>query len=208
MPAGFSDDDARAAFRAAIESIERASCAEVVVAVRRHSSTYRHAHLIAGIAGAVAAHAYMLFGDHPFSTPSLFWGPIVAGLIVGLASTLVLPLERWATSAAKRRAAVQRAARATFVDRGIRRTRQATGILVYVSIVERMAELVADDGVVAKVSKEDWDAACVTIDGAVARGGVATARALHALAPILAHALPPGGDDVNELPDDMDVGHA
>jgi putative membrane protein len=208
VPAGFSDDDARAAFRAAIESIERASCAEIVVAVRRHSSTYRHAHLLAGIAGAVAAHAYMLFGDHPFSTPSLFWGPIVAGLIVGLASTLVLPLERWATPASRRRRAVQRAARATFVDRGIRRTRGATGVLVYVSIVERMAELVADDGVVAAVSKEDWDAACAKVDAAVAHGGVATARALQTLAPILAHALPSSPDDINELPDDMDVGHA
>ena len=206
MPAGFSDDDARAAFRAAIESIERASCAEVVVAVRRHSASWHHAHLLAGVAAAIAAHAYMLFAAHPFSTPALFWGPIVAGVLVGVASTLVLPLERWATPRSRRRDAVRRAARATFVERGIRRTRDATGILVYISVVERMAELIADDGILAAVSAEDWAAACAAVDAAVADGAVATARALERLAPILAHALPAPHDDVNELPDDMDIG--
>jgi len=208
VPAGFSDDDARAAFKAAVESIERASRAEVLVAVRRHSASWHHVHLIAGIAAAIAAHGYMLFASQPFSTASLFWGPIVAGLIIGLASTQILPLERWATPPAWRRAAVQRAARATFVERGIRRTREATGVLVYISIVEQMAELVADDGVVAAVAADDWRAACATIDAAVAGGGLATARALGVLAPLLAHALPGRADDINELPDEMDEGHA
>jgi putative membrane protein len=206
VPAGFSDDAARAAFQAAIRAIESESAAEVVVSVRRQSAPWLHAHLIVGILVAIAADAYMLLSSTPFSTMSLLVDPIVAGGVVGLASALVLPVRRWLTPRRMRRRAVRAAARAAFVDRGIRRTRDATGILVYVSVVERMAEVVADDGVLAAISEGEWRPIADAIDAAVARGGVATARAVAALAPALGAALPRGTDDVNELPDELHVG--
>lgn len=174
------------------------------MSVRRQSARWTHAAVLAGALGAIAAHAYMLYADHPFSTNALFVDPILAGLVVGLASTLVLGLRRWLTPVSWRRAAVTQAARATFVDRGIRRTRAGSGVLVYVSIVEQMAELVADDGVLANVKDDAWRAACARIDGAVARGPDAVAQEIVALRPLLAKALPPRDDDENELPDDVD----
>lgn len=205
MPAGFADDAAHDAFRGAIRAVEEASSAEVVVSVRRQSAPWWHAHLIAGIATAIAAHAYMLYSSQPFSTSALLAGPILAGLLGGWASTLVLGVKRWLTPPGRRRAAVRTAARAAFVERGIGRTRGKTGILVYVSLVERMAEVVADDGVTAAVADSDWPAKIAAIDAAVADGGVATARAVAALAPTLGPLLPRSHEDVNELPDDLHV---
>lgn len=206
MPAGFADDAARAAFKRAIETIEGGSAAEIVVAVRRQAASWAHAHLVVGIVAGVAALAFMLFSAEPFGTTALLVDPIVAGVVVGLASTLVLPVRRWLTPRRLRRRAVVTAARATFVERGIRRTTGATGVLVYVAVVERMAEVVADDGVTDAVPEAEWRAACAAIDAAVARGPAATARALAALAPLLARALPRAHDDVNELSDDLHVG--
>lgn len=206
MPAGFADDAAHDAFREAIHAVEGASSAELVVSVRRQSAPWLHAHLIAGILAAIAAHAYMLYSSQPFSTSALLVGPIGAGAIVGLASTLVLGVKRWLTPAHRRRVAVRTAARASFVDRGIGRTLGKTGVLVYVSVVEEMAEVVADDGVAACVADSEWADRVAAIDAAVPRGAVATARAIAALAPLLGRLLPRGKDDINELPDDLHVG--
>ena len=206
MPAGFADDAAHDAFREAIQAVEGASSAEVVVSVRRQSAYWLHAHLIAGILAAIAAHAYMLYASQPFSTDALLAGPILAGAIVGAASTVVLGVKRWLTPRGRRRSVVRTRARAAFVERGIGRTSAKTGVLVYVSIVERMAEVVADDGVAACVAEAEWAERVAAIDAAVARGGVATARAIAALAPLLGRMLPRAHDDINELPDDLHVG--
>jgi putative membrane protein len=205
VPAGFADDAAHEAFRKAIHAVEGSSSAEVVVSVRRQSAPWLHAHLIAGILGGIAAHAYMLYASQPFSTSALLAGPIGAGAIIGLASTVVLGVKRWFTPVHRRRAAVRTAARASFVDRGIGRTSGKTGILVYVSIVEQMAEVIADDGVAACIADGEWAERVAAIDAAVAHGGRATATAVAALAPLLARHLPRGADDVNELPDDLHV---
>jgi putative membrane protein len=205
VPAGFADDAAHDAFREAIHAVEGASSAEVVVSVRRQSAPWLHAHLIVGILAGIAALAYMLYASTPFSTDALLAGPILAGVAVGGASTLVLGAKRWFTPAGRRRAAVRTAARASFVDRGIGRTRGKTGILVYVSIVERMAEVVADDGIAACVAEAEWAERIAAIDAAVARGATATARAVGALAPLLGRHLPRSADDINELPDDLHV---
>ena len=205
MPGGFADDAARAAIRDAVRAIEDCSAAEVVVAVRRQSSPWTAAHLIVGVLAAIAAHAYMLFAPTPFSTTALFTGPILAGGLLGAASTLILPLPRWLVPASRRRRVVAARARATFVERGIRRTRGATGVLVYVSVAERMAEVVADDGVVAAVDERDWRPLVAAIDDAARQGGVAVGAAIARLAPVLAAALPRGADDVNELADDLHV---
>lgn len=206
MPAGFADVAARGAFRDAIHAVEGASAAEVVVAVRRQSAQWMHTYWVCGALAAIAADAFMLYSHQPFSTTSLLVDPIVAGVVIGLLSTLVLPLRRWLTPRAMRRRAVTRAGRATFVERGIRRTSGHTGILVYVSVVEQMAEVVADDGVVAVVPEDAWRTAVAAIDAAVARGPVATGQAIAALAPILGQVLPRAHDDVNELSDDLHVG--
>ncbi len=205
MPSGFADDAARAAFREAIKTIEGGSAAEIVVAVRRHSAPWTHAHLAVGVVFAIAAHVYMILGAEPFSDVAILAGPIVVGLIAGLASTQVQAVERWLTPPAMRRRTVLAAARATFVERGVRRTTGGTGILVYVSTVERHAELVADDGVLSAVDADEWRAACAKVAAAVGKGGVATAWALADLAPLLSKALPRSHDDVNELPDDLHV---
>jgi putative membrane protein len=205
MPAGFLDQDAKQAFGDVIRAVEEGSAAEAMVAVRVQSSRWLHAHLIVGCGAAVAALAFMLFASYPFSTTSIFFDPIISGILVGAASTLVRPVKRWLTPRRARRAAVRTAALATFHEKGVRLTRSRTGILVYISIVEQMAEVVADAGVLdaVKTREKEWHAAVAAIDAAVQRGGVATARAAAGLAPLLGGCLPRQLDDLNELPDEV-----
>ena len=100
------------------------------------------------------------------------------------------PLVRWLTPAARRRSAVEAAARAMFVERSVHQTRSRCGVLVSCALAERQAAVVPDVGVAAAVplaTLTGWERNLTT---ALARGGVATAEAVAALAPTFAEAVP------------------
>lgn len=200
MSARFLDDAARAAFKRAIESIEGSTSIEVVIAVRRRSATYRHANVIVGALVAVFGLAAMMYSDHEFSSTSIVIDPFVVGLVAGWLVELLPDVKRLLTPASHRHRQVLRAARATFVERGVHNTRDRSGILVYLSWLERHAVLVADSG----LPKDAFPTADATLTAAMRRGGPAVAEALEALIAPIASAMPRRPDDVNELPDDID----
>lgn len=200
----FLDSDARAAFQRAIEAVENASAVEVVVAVRRRSGGYRHANVAIGAATAFAALAATLYSRHVFSLPSILVDPFVLGVLAGLAVELVHPLQRLLSPPAMRRRHVHRAARATFVERGVHNTTGRSGLLVYISWLEQQIALVADSGLSRALPDGALARAELDLTREMRAGGVAVARRLEALAEVMARALPHRADDVNELPDAID----
>lgn len=204
--ARFLDDDARTAFKRAIEAVEAASAVEVVVAVRRRSGSYHHVNAIVGAAVAFAALATMLFVDEEFSLTSTLVDPFVVGALAAGLVQLVPHLKRYLTPRSQRKRHVVRAAREAFVERGVHNTRARSGVLVYVSWLERQLALVPDSGLA-----QTWPAAArqraeAELEAAIAAGGAEVARRIEALAPELARAMPQTGDDLNELPDAIDEG--
>jgi putative membrane protein len=200
----FLDAAARAGFERAVQTIESASAAEIVIAVRRRSAGYLHAHVVVGAVVAIAALAVMLFAEDEFSLPSILIDPFVAGGIAGALIELAPGVQRLLTPAARRRAGVLRAARATFVERGVHNTTGRTGVLVYISWLEREVALVFDSGIERTFAAEPRAAAARALTAAMPAGGAAVAEALAQLAPPLAAAAPHRADDVNELPDAID----
>lgn len=84
-----------------------------------------------------------------------------------------------------------------------RRTRGRTGILIYLSMREHRAEILADEAIASKVHPDVWGDAMHAMlahlkDGRVADGMIAATEKVGA---ILAEHLPREGDDINELPD-------
>jgi putative membrane protein len=208
VPAAFLDGGGETALLDAVRVVEAASSAEVVIAVRRRSAAWLHAPVITGAVAAFAALAFMLFAPTTFSLPSILIDPFVIGALVGAATSQVHPLIRALTPRTRRRRAVHAAALVAFHDRGVHLTRARTGVLVYVSLLEQMAEVIADAGITAAVDSDALARATAAIDAAVAGGGDATARAIAALAPLLGAALPRAADDVNELADALHVDRA
>ncbi|RMH39980.1 MAG: hypothetical protein D6689_15120 [Deltaproteobacteria bacterium] len=201
----FVDEAGDRALRAAIKAIEARSAVEVVIAIRHHSGSYLHADLIAGIVAGWAALAFMLFSPFDFSLMSILIDPAVAGALVGLVHTQLPASRRWLTPRSRRRQRVAQAARATFFDKGVRRTRDRTGVLVYASLLERMVEVVADSGVVDAVDADAWRRTVTEIERTLAdaMNAVALAGAIEALGPVCERALPRAADDENELPDEV-----
>jgi len=204
VAARFLDDAARAAFAHAVETVENASAVEVVVAVRRRSAAYRQINVAIGAAVAFAGLAATLFSSHVFGLASILVDPFVLGIAAGALVELVPHAKRVLTPRAARHAQVTRAARATFVERGVHATTGRSGILVYISWLERDIALVADLGLARALPVGVLAAAEAKLTAAMPKGGAEVARALEALAPVMARAMPHRDDDVNELPDAID----
>jgi uncharacterized membrane protein len=82
-------------------------------------------------------------------------------------------------------------------------TAHNSGVLIYVQLVDRRIEIVADRGISAQVAQHEWDAICRRMEAAF-RDARFEAGALGAIAEItalLARHFPPRGDKANELPD-------
>jgi putative membrane protein len=198
--------EARRLATAAIAAIEAQTSAEVVVTLRRQSGDYAAADRLAGALAAFVCLLVLLFHPHPFAVATMPVDVIIAFAIGLFASARSAAVRRALTSAATRARLVATAARAAFVDQGVARTAQRTGLLVYVSLLERAVEVVADAGVDPAALGPAWTAALAALQAAVARGDVdAFHAALVTLGPPLAQALPRRADDRDELADTMEA---
>ena len=83
------------------------------------------------------------------------------------------------------------------------KTRGRTGVLLYVSLAEHRAEIVADKAIADQVQPEVWgDAMVALVDELKAgRPGHGIAAAVGKVGAVLAPILPPTIDNPNELPD-------
>ena len=206
MARRFLGDAATTAMRDAISAIEARSATELVVSVRARSAAYLHADILVGLIAGLATLAFLLFSPYPFALPWFLVDPILVGGLVALAASRLPPVRRALTPARVREARVRTAAGALFFEKGVHHTRERTGILLYVSLLERRALLVADAGVEREVPRREWRAATAAIDRVVAAGGdgVELARALAPLGDLVARHLPRRAGDLNELPDEVD----
>ncbi|MDZ7588275.1 MAG: hypothetical protein U5J78_03665 [Parasphingorhabdus sp.] len=84
-----------------------------------------------------------------------------------------------------------------------RRTMGLTGILIYVSMAEHRAEIVADEAITSKVAPEVWGDAMVALitELKLGRAGHGMAAAVGHVGAVLAQHLPKSGANPNELPD-------
>ena len=84
-----------------------------------------------------------------------------------------------------------------------RRTHGRTGVLIYLSLAEHRAEIVADEAIAAKVAPEIWGAAMATLVGEIRAGRAAAGMigAVEQVGTVLAEHFPRAEGDINELPD-------
>lgn len=92
-----------------------------------------------------------------------------------------------------------------FLAHGLHTTEQRTGVLIFVSLAERHAEIIADAGISAKVDGAVWQAAMDKLVGEIRVGGLADGliAAIESTGDVLAKHFPRGPRDRNELPDGL-----
>lgn len=197
-------EDAKKSLVEAVRSIEAKSAAEIVVTVRRRSASYLQTDFLLGsVFAAIALFTYS-YAPAEFDDDIAPLLIVVAWIAGALLSRSIPAVKRLLTTEDARRQAVSLAARAAFLEQGIDRTTGRTGVLAYVSLLERRVELVCDRGVPHQDIPE-WADVVAELQACMDRGSTAQAIAetLGKLRNGLGKALPVRADDVNELPDEV-----
>ena len=200
-PAKF-DDAAREALTNCVREIEKTTDAELVLVVRARSGFYRHADYLFGFLLAFAGLLFLLFSPFDFHQ---YWVAVDVGLLFLLGTFLSSrskKIRRLITSEKFRRDAVRQGAAAMFYEAGIANTRAEMGVLVYVSMLERRLELIADRGVLKSVPAMEWNEILFKLHQAGKNPEPQTLlTALCDLGVLLAKQIPATGENPNELPD-------
>lgn len=191
----------------AIKKAELLTSGEIVVVAARQSDDYVHVplHIAAGVALAVPFVLPFVSRFFPWSAISLFW-VFMAQLLVFIAVATVLslpPLRYWVTPKKLMHKYAHRNAAAQFLTVNTHGTGGRTGVLIFVSLEERYAEIIGDTAIASKVSQATWQS---IIDEMIPhlRDGRLTEGLVHAVERCgheLARHFPPGAANPNELPD-------
>jgi len=192
----------------AIKVAESKTSGEIVPMIVRRSSTIGHVpiillgvFIILFLALDVSAIQMEYLGE------SWLWYIFDVIVIVGLAvllSRLTL-LQRLLTSKADQEDQVDMRAEVEFYESGINKTQGATGILLFASLMEHRAVVLADQAISDKVPKETWSEICSLLISGIKNGnmGIAFSDAVKRCGDILAKEFPIQPGDVNELKDHL-----
>jgi putative membrane protein len=216
----FTDAD-RAKVTTAIAAAESNTSGEIVVVATPISDAYHDVGLHWALVPLFAVLAWaawrptalvwwynMLFGGWQ---PDPTLGELLTLLMVfaALAFTIALLILKWMplrlvlTPGATKHRRVRRRAVAIFQAAAAGRTTGKTGILIYLSLAERRAEIVADEAIHKLTDDHTWGEAMHALIEQVREGRAADGivAAIERVGAVLAEHFPRSADDRNEIPD-------
>ena len=94
-------------------------------------------------------------------------------------------------------------ARQVFAQLDVWDTEHNSGVLIYVQLMDRRIEILADRGISAKVGQHEWDAICRRMEDAFRerRFEQGVLDGIREITALLGRHFPPRGVNPNELPD-------
>ncbi|TAD72795.1 MAG: hypothetical protein EAY70_13305 [Sphingomonadales bacterium] len=215
------DDTGRQLVSEAVTAAEGATSGEIVTVLADSSDGYTDVALLWAVGAAFTAMSVFaafplpfletwdaLVGGwgHEWTTGELASMVIGLGLLKFLAVMLVQqwqPLKFALIPGPTKTARVHGQAVRQFKVGAERRTTGRTGVMIYVSMREHRAEIVADETIAAKVPAEVWGEAMGDMLSHIRKGRLAEGLSvgIRDVGFVLAEHFPRGSDDQNELPD-------
>ena len=208
----FTNEDL-AAIRAAVSKAERRTRGEIVPMVVPVSARYRDTSYLAGLILALVALAVLLSLDYGWGRwrwtdhhPGWIMIGVLAayalGSFIGRFPRVIGLLTSDERMAMKVRLRAERA----FYEQGLHKTKEGTGILIFLSVLERRAQILADQAIDARVPPGTWD----TLVHELVQG-IRADRQTEAFCDVITrcgdlltiHFPASGGDNPNELPDEL-----
>jgi len=191
----------RARIATAIRAAEAKTSGEIVCVLARTSTDATALPVLLAALAALAL-PWLLVALTGMSVQRILALQVAAFVL--LAVVLCLPRVRVAlVPRAARRHLAHRAAMEQFTMRGIARKKERTGILIFVSLAERYARIIADEGIAGRVAQSEWQNAVAALiahmrDGRIADGFIA---AIDACGNVLAAHFPRSETSRDDLPD-------
>jgi putative membrane protein len=200
-PAKF-DDRCRESLTTCVRDIEKSTDAELVLVVRARSGAYRQADYLFGAIFALLGLLTLLFLPVDFHELWVVIDVVVCFVLGAFLSSRSNFIRRFFTTEKFRADVVRTGAAAMFYEAGIANTNAEMGVLVYLSLLERRLELIADRGILKAVPALDWNEIRFQLHQAGKKSDPeALLASLCAFGELLAKHVPPTGENPNELPD-------
>jgi putative membrane protein len=197
----FLTEQDRQKIESAIIAAERTTSGELVAVVAQAADDYRYALYLWPALAALLLPAVLLTIAPGMSAWTLYLAEAAAFLALALLAHLP-PVRRALVPEAMQRRSASQLAREQFVEQGLHLTRARTGVLLFVSVAEHYVEIIADEGINARVPPGTWDKAVADFvervrAGRIAEGFLAVVEMVEAR---LAEHFPRPPDDRDELP--------
>lgn len=203
----FFSESEKQTISALVKKAESETSGEIAVMVVDGSDSYREAETLgATLLAALAALVVVVLLQHVtvwsfVPAVMLFWFP-------ALYFMRGFPRFKLAFVGKKRleEAVRERAVRA-FFEKRLYRTRDETGVLVFISILEHKVWILGDRGINQRIDPKLWLAFAGELAGNIREGRAfdGLCAAIEKLGTVLAQHFPKGTDDTNELPDEVIV---
>lgn len=198
-----ADEERRVA--EAISDAERSTSGEIVAVIAAESDSYLYAPFLwASMIALLVPWPFIYFTWWPVQ-----WIYALQLLVFLVLLALMLPraVRLWLVPRHVQRLRAHRRAVEQFLVQNLHTTSGRTGVLVFVSVAERYAEVLADVGIDAKVPPGTWQEIVddLTANIAAGRGADGFVGAITAAGQHLATHFPPGEIDPNELPNHLIV---
>lgn len=202
---GFCSSEERERIRHAVATVEETTSGEIAVMMVPESDSYEEAQVlgalflsgIAAMAVAVATGHVTVWSYLPLLL--LFFFPFL--WLFTRFPRLKVPFVRHR----RLEEAVRERAVRGFYEKGLYRTRDETGILIFISLLEHKVWIIGDRGINSRISQHTWS----YLAGVLA-SGIREGRLCETLCAVidecwveLAKYFPRRHDDINELPDEI-----
>ncbi|HXF54646.1 MAG TPA: TPM domain-containing protein [Hyphomicrobiaceae bacterium] len=201
----FISDADRKRIADAIAAAERATSGEIIAVVAAESASYLSVPFLAASVVALAVPWPLIFFTW-FSVQGIY-----ALQLAAFAAVFALALPRPIRfRLVPRSILIQRAHRRAveqFLAQNLHTTEGRTGVLIFVSVAERYAEILADAAIHTKVNAGIWQQIVDGLTQAIGQGRAADGfiGAVEAIGRMLAEHFPPGSADRAELPNHLIV---
>jgi putative membrane protein len=201
----FFTEEERVKIKAATQSVESRTIGEVAVMVVDSSDRYHETEILGGVSlGSLAALIVTLLFFH-----SSIWSYITLSFLLFFPSKYLfqkVPVLKTAFIGIRRKeyTVMQRALRA-FYEKGLYKTKKNTGVLFFVSLLERKVWVLADKGIHEKIDQETLNRFAAIVSDGIRNGRASDAlcEAITMSGDLLAQHFPMAPGDVNELPDEV-----
>lgn len=186
----------------AVEAVEERTSGEIVPMVIEASYDYPRTEILGAGFFSLATAVFLawLFGNESIWVflPLFFLFYFPFKLIIKRTPAL----KRRLTHPAEIDAEVEEKALVSFLEKGLYRTRDETGILILISLLERRVHVLADRGINAKVPPRTWDEIVETVVAGIKAGRTCDAlcTAIGRCGDLLEEHFPVRADDTDELP--------
>lgn len=195
----------RARIADAITAAEQHTSGEIVAIIAADSSSYLHVPFLWGaLAALIVPWPFVLFTWWPIQHIYLLQIAVFAALALAL---LWPPLRLALVPRSIRHRRAHRRAVEQFLAQNLHTTAGRTGVLIFVSVAERYAEILADAGIHGRVDEREWQSIVDGLTKAMSQGRVVDGfvAAIDAVGKRLAEHFPPGSHDPHALPNHLIV---